>query len=192
MILKWNLIIIIKDIKINKISASEYTVIYIPENSLSTGLHKVFISFEDSNDGKTEKEWTFTILGESEKDTETLKLFGLEIPKRTAYIIGGGIGLIALAIIIPMVIMAIWKDRSEEISTNTVLPQSLPKTEEIPVINPPTEIQGLVKEDFKAPEPEIPESEITPVFEAPEPDEDLTNLYDQLKDLEEKDPNKTS
>lgn len=181
---------ITKEIKINKISESEYTVIYIPENSLTTGLHKVYIYFKDSNGKEAEKEWTFNIGTEEDDDADKFNIFGFEISKRTAYIIGGGIGLIALAIVIPMVIMTIWKDKSEEISTNTALPQSLPKTEDIPIVNPPIGIQGLVKESFQAPEPEIPIEEATTVFEAPEPEEDLTNLYKELKDLEEKEENK--
>ncbi len=186
-VVKLDNIDITKEIKINKISDSEYTVIYIPENSLTTGLHKVYIFFKDTKGGEAEKEWTFNISTGEEDDDDNFIIFGLEISKRTAYIIGGGIGLIALAIVMPMIIMAIWKDKSEEISTNTVLPQSLPKTDDIPIVNPPTEMETLVKESFQAPEPEIPTNEVSPVFEAPEPDEDLTNLYKELQDLEEKD-----
>lgn len=176
---------ITKEIKINKISDSEYTVIYLPEDPLSTGLHKISIYFKDSNGGETTKEWTFTISSEDEESGDTFNIFGLEISKRTAYIIGGGIGLIALAIIAPIVIMTIWKDKSDEISTNTALPPSIPRTEDIPITPTTTEVKNLVKESFEAPEPEIPETEDTTVFEAPEPEEDLTNLYQQLQNIQE-------
>ncbi len=177
-----------KEIVINKISESEHTMIYIPSSSLSTGLHKVYIFFKDSNGSQVEKEWTFTIKGdEQQEDTDSFNLFGLDIPKRTAYIIGGGIALIALAIVIPLVIMAIWKDKSTESSTNTALPQSIPMTEDIPDITTPTEIQTLTKEVFQAPEPDLPNEQITPMFQAPEPTEDLSSLYEQIKDLEEED-----
>jgi hypothetical protein len=83
--------------------------------------------------------------------------------------------------------MAIWKDKSTESSTNTALPQSIPMTEDIPDITTPTEIQTLTKEVFQAPEPDLPNEQITPMFQAPEPTEDLSSLYEQIKDLEEED-----
>lgn len=178
---------ITKEIKINKISDSEYTVIYIPQTPLSAGIHKVYISFDDSSKGSVEKEWTFTI-STGEEDTEMLKIFGSEIPKRTVYIVGGGLTLIALAIVIPMIIMAIWKDRSKEVSINTSLPPSIPPSEEITT----TTVQEIVKETPQVPQPQLEPDIDEPVFQAPEPEEDLTNLYEQIKDLEEEDKKETT
>ncbi len=179
-----------KEIKINKISASEYTIIYIPTTPLSTGIHKVYVSFKDSSKENVEKEWTFTI-STGEQDTEMLKIFGLEIPKRTVYIIGGGLTLIALAIVIPMIIMAIWKDRSKDISINTSLPPSIPPSENIPTVTT-TRVQEIVKETPQVLEPQLQPEIPEPIFEAPEPEEDLTNLYEQIKDLEEQDKKETT
>lgn len=182
---------ITKDIKINKISDSEYTVIYIPGNALDIGLHKISIYFKDSNGGEINKEWTFTISG-STQDSDVFNIFGFEIPKRTGYIIGGGIGLIALAILIPLVIMAVWKDNSKEISTeNVVLPKSLPSTEDVFVPQSQNTVENLVKEIPTPPEPDIqeddiPEPDIDTVFDAPLPEDGFTNMYQQIKEIEEK------
>ncbi len=181
---------IIKEIKINKISDSEYTIIYIPQTPLTAGIHKVYISFKDSSKESIEKEWTFTI-STDKQDTEMLKIFGLEIPKRTVYIIGGGLTLIALAIVIPMIIMTIWKDRSKEVSINTSLPPSIPPSENIPTVSTTT-VQQIVKETPQISEPQFEPETDEPVFEAPEPEEDLTNLYEQIKDLEDKDKKETT
>lgn len=183
---------ITSDIKINKISDSEYTVIYTPKNPLDIGLHKFSIYFKDSNDRDTQREWTFTISGETE-DGDTFNIFGFKIPKRTGYIIGGGIGLIALAIIIPLVVMAIWKDNSKEISTeNTVLPQSMPKAETPSIPDLQTKVQDLVQDTTLPPEPEIesteiPEPDIDSVFQAPEPEDTFANMYNSIKEIQEED-----
>ncbi len=214
---------ITSEIQINKISDSEHTVIYIPESPLTSGLHKITISFKDSNGGETEKEWAFTIsTPEEDEDSDSFNIFGFEIPKRTLFIVLGGIALIILAILIPLLIPIIWKEKSSDVTPNSILPESMPITNGLPSIGTPSQIQQLTKEDFKAPEPEItslkeedvvfeaPEPDllsedqnlqsfgnpnppsvegITPMYKAPEPEEDLTNLYQQIKDLEEKDKN---
>ena len=180
---------ITKDIKINKISDSEYTVIYTPESALDIGLHKVSIYFKDSNDGEIEKEWTFNISGPTD-DSDSFNIFGFDLPKRTGYIIGGGIALIAFAILIPLIVMAIWKDNSKQISAeNTVLPKSIPPTDT--TFEPQSTVQNIVKETPTPPEPEIEESEIPEpdidtVFGAPQPDDSFTNMYKQIKEVEEK------
>lgn len=173
-------------IQINKISDSEYTVIYLPEDPLEVGLHKVSIYFKDSNDAEVEREWTFTISGEADDD-DNFKIFGFEIPKRTGYIIGGGIALIALAILTPLIIMSLWKDRNKEVSTeNTALPQSIPPTQDLPIPEPTTPMKELVEDEFEPPEPELPGSDDNTVFEAPLPSDDFTNMYEEIKEVEEK------
>jgi len=198
-----------KDIKINKISDSEYTVIYIPEESLTFGLHKVDLSFEDSKQSPTQKTWTFTISGGEEEDSDFFNIFGFEIAKRTTYIIAGGLGLIVLAIVIPMLIVALWKDSSKEIvSNNYSLPQSLPSTTEIPTPQQEQEdLKDLVQENFQPPKPEesilaIPEPVVEteqisapePILETeerniPEPGEDLDSLYKQIEEIKQEEEN---
>ncbi len=192
---------ITKDIKINKISESEYTVIYIPEQALTYGLHKVDLTFEDSNKSSVQKSWTFTIQGgDEQEDTDYFNIFGFEIAKRTVLIIGGGLGLIVLAIVVPMVIVAIWKDGSKESEPNNyALPQSVPPTTEIPIEQRQAEdLKYLVKNDFQAPEPELPtpsqESIPEPTIEEqvvtpPEPVEDLDSLYKQIESIKQEEDN---
>lgn len=219
-----------EEIKINEVEENEHTVIYIPSSGLTNGVHKVSIYFEDSNGGERESEWTFSIGDENaSSDSDVFNILGLEIPKRTLYIVFGGIALIALAIIVPLLLPLIWKDTSKEVSKNTILPESIPPTTEIPVIPVSSPANKLTQEKFLAPEPEVaniePENEIvsttspvaidakeieepkeeitvvdssgqttvegiTPMFEDSQPEPDLENLYDQLKELEEKEENK--
>jgi len=212
---------ITQKIKINEISQSEYTVIYIPEDPLEDGIHKVYISLEDSQGENAQKEWTFTI-GE-EEDSESFNIFGLEIPKRTLYIVVGGIGIILLAIIIPILIVKIWKgDSQSSLQENPILPKTIPSGSEIPTNIQETEVENLVKrENFEAPEPEIsfdqkpvaeqqlsydnnevfeaPEPEIlqTPKAQTPtttplEPEQDLNSLYNQIKEIEGNNGNNNS
>ena len=188
-----------KEIKINKISDTEYTLIYIPQAPFDDGLHKVSVYFKDSNGEDVSKDWTFTISGAQQGDA--FKILGLEIPKRTAYIVLGGIALILLAILIPTVISSIWKDSSKETSAeNTILPESIPPTtpSDIPPVSQSENIT------FEAPEPEIPpvlqqtpqpspqpiestaqSEESKQSFNAPEPGEELSSLYEEIKKLEE-------
>jgi len=218
------------EIKINEVEENQHTVIYIPPSGLTNGVHKVSIYFEDSNGGEREVEWTFSIGDESaSSDSDVFNILGLEIPKRTLYIVFGGIALIALAIIVPLLLPLIWKDTSKEVSKNTILPDSIPPTTEIPVIPISSPANKLTQEKFLAPEPDVtniePKNEvvattspvaidaketeepkeeitvvdtsgqttvegITPMFEDSQPEPDLENLYDQLKELEEKEENK--
>ena len=194
-----------EELKINKISDSEHTLIYIPETPLAEGLHKVSVSFKDSSGEDITKEWTFTISGTQQGDT--FNIFGLEISKRTTYIILGGITLILLAIFIPSIISSLWKEDSKQASAeNMALPESIPPTPptEMPQPSPqPTQSTAQPQESeqvFQAPEPEIPQmpqpspqptqstaqpQEPQATFTAPEPQEDLSLLYEEIKKLEE-------
>jgi hypothetical protein len=215
--LKLDNVDITEKIKINKISDSEYTIIYVPEEPLEKGMHKVYVTLEDSNGTKAEKDWTFTI-GQEDEDTNSFNIFGLKISKTTLFIITGGIFLIFLAIMIPILVVKIWKKKPEySIQENPILPKSIPPVSEIPQTTQETKIEEMVKENFEAPEPELntelekfdniqesnpintqeeifqaPEPEIveenkektlTPT--PPEPEQDLSSLYNQIKSLED-------
>ncbi len=163
---------ITEEIKINKVEENEHTVIYLPQNPLSEGVHKVSIYFKDSNGGEVEKEWTFTIGQENEDyDSDSFKILGLEIPKRTLYIVLGGLALIGLAIFVPLLLPLIWKDSSKEVSKNTILPESIPITNETPIIPVESPVKKLTEEKFDAPEPQISNEESNKdVFVAVEPE----------------------
>jgi len=210
------------EVKINKISESEYTVIYLPEEPLDEGTHKVSISVEDSQGLDVNKEWTFTIGGE--EDENSFYIFGLEIPKRTTYIVLGGIFTILLAIIIPIVIVKIWKsDSRPSLQENPILPKNIPQESNFPVNNRQNVvIQEKSKQTFEAPEPQISKQEQGILnldekklydagqeeFEAPEPQiltkneinkqkttppepkQDLSELYEEIKNLENQNGNK--
>lgn len=180
---------ITNSVNFNRISDSEYTVIYLPEENISEGLHKVEITLKDSSGTEAIKDWTFTILSDDENDGN-LNIFGYSIPTRTAIIIGGGLALIALAIIIPIIIFAVWKDQSDETPVeNPTLPPTLPTEDSIPLDTTPNNINNLVTQ---APPP-VPVEETPPVQPAPppEPKDDLDLIYSQIKELEGEDSKQT-
>ncbi|HOV29675.1 MAG TPA: hypothetical protein PLD77_01195 [Candidatus Dojkabacteria bacterium] len=96
-------------VKINKISKAEYTLIYQPEENLSSGQHKAEISFQDSASKSATKSWTFTIT--SEEDTSDIfTIFGYQIPKKTIIIVLVGILIVIIALIAPFIISSVWKE----------------------------------------------------------------------------------
>lgn len=114
--------------KINKISENEYTLIYQPTEDLVDGTHKGEISFEDTKGKKATKTWDFTI--NSKADTSgSYNIFGIEISKRTAFIIGIGILLIVIAICIPLLIAAIWGKGKRDEKETTYATRNTPTTE---------------------------------------------------------------
>lgn len=166
---------ITEKIKINKISDSEYTVIYLPETDIETGIHKVEISFKDSNGQEAKKDWTFTIAGE-EENTDNFNIFGYYINKRIAYIIAGGIGLIVLAIIVPIIIFAVWKDEKKEETPVPPTP-TIPKTSNI------IETPEIVTEPIQ-PVQQVPQQQ---TYTAPEPSEDIAQLLGQIEEIKKED-----
>jgi len=85
------------EIKINKISSQEYTIIYQPLEDFAEGIHKAEAFFKDSAGHDVTKEWTFTIQETvDEYKEETINIFGLDISKRILLIVG--IGLVVVII----------------------------------------------------------------------------------------------
>lgn len=105
---------ITKDLKINQISKSEFTIVYSPKDEYKLGTHKVNVRFKDNKGGLAQKDWTFEIIEDSEKDEETVNLFGYDIPKRTAMIVGGGIALLLLAIFVPWILYLLWRGSKDD------------------------------------------------------------------------------
>ncbi len=170
---------ITEKLKINKISESEYTVIYLPEEDITSGIHKVEISFKDSNGKEATKDWTFTIKGD-EENNDSFNILGYQINKRIAYIIGGGIGLIVLAIFVPIIIFAVWKDeKKEEIPTPPT--PSTPKTSSIETVQITQPVTKLVE---PTPVQTVPTEQS---YSAPEPDADIAQLLNQIEDIKKED-----
>lgn len=100
------------------------SIMYRPGLPLPLGSHKVTLTFEDSAGKTTTKQWTFTIIGETEEYTEeedddTISILGVTLPKRTAYIIGIGITLFVLALLIPWLLFAAWRrSRDDDIDSD--------------------------------------------------------------------------
>jgi hypothetical protein len=116
-------------IKINKISASEYTLIYQPDKDLEKGVHQAEVFFLDTKGNDVTKSWNFTIETE-EKSQDTYNIFGYEVAKNIVLIIGIGTLTVILALVAPFVIFSIWKsDTGSEMNKNDRLPPSTPKDE---------------------------------------------------------------
>ena len=142
-------------VKFNKISESEYTVIYQTENEYDAGLHKAEINFSDDHSLEANKSWTFNITTE-EKDPNKFYFFGYGINKTIVYVVAGGILLLVLALIIPLVLVKVWKEDEETVEEDTTLTPPQP-------INP---VESLVNQ------PETQQTEIVPeenlIFSKPE------------------------
>ena len=117
-------------IKINKISDTEYTIIYQPQQDLEAGLHKAEAMFKDSKGSDISKSWSFTIQALGIEDDSTYNIFGYEIGKNVVRIIAIGVVTVILAIVAPFIIFSIWKgDTTKDDSTvysNSKLPPSIP------------------------------------------------------------------
>ena len=107
-------------VKFNKISESEYTLIYQTEKEFEVGLHKVEISFEDSEDLEANKSWTFTIEGENQ-DPDKFYIFGYGISKTIVYVVTGGVLLLLLALVVPLILVKVWKDDENTSEKDDVL-----------------------------------------------------------------------
>lgn len=90
-----------------------YSVAYTPETPHSEGIHKVQVSFEDSKTAKATKDWTFTVIPE-DQNTDVIKIFGFEIPKRLATIVAAGLAILLLALIVPWLLYLAWRGTKEE------------------------------------------------------------------------------
>lgn len=166
-------------IKINRISDEEYTIIYQPQQDLEAGLHKAEAMFKDSKGSDISKSWSFTIQALGTADDSTYNIFGYEIGKNVVRIIAIGVVTVILAIVAPFIIFSIWKgDTTKDDSTvysNSKLPPSIP-TDDTKYI--PTEEEFGVQHMVQA----------EPTQEKPS-EEDVWDKYSAPKPLE-KDSNK--
>jgi len=127
-------------VKFNKISESEYTLIYQSEKEYESGLHKVEISFSDSNNLEAQKSWTFNIFTD-EKDPNKFYIFGYGISKTIVYVVAGGLLLILLALIVPLILVRIWKEDKETVEEDDTLSPPTPTDTVSKMVNepPPTD-----------------------------------------------------
>lgn len=209
------------DIKINKISAQEYTVIYQPQEDLEEGIHKAEVTFKDSAGHEVTKEWTFTIQETVEKlSDETINLFGIDLNKRILLIVGIGLVVVILAIVAPIIIFNVWKEdklreQEEPQSNEPIKPYIQPQkpeyieptvqTEEIKgkVETKPEEVVPEEVEEpttFVAPEPVIEKTSIPAEIVPPEPDlttdlptdDTIKQLFEQVQKAQEESPKTNS
>jgi hypothetical protein len=95
--------------KFNKISESEYTIIYQTEEEYVSGLHRVDMSFKDRQGLGAQKSWTFNIETD-EQDPDKFYIFGYGISKMILYVTAGGLLLILLSLIVPLILVRVWKE----------------------------------------------------------------------------------
>jgi hypothetical protein len=191
-----------ENIKINRISQQEYTLIYQPEKDLDKGLHKAEVIFSDTEELETTKSWNFTIEEKEERAKDTYIIFGYEIAKNMVHIIGIGVLTVILALFTPFIIFSIWKDDKEqsEKNTNTKLPPSTPtdhteytQEEETTELKEKVESQTDVEEEkeedvwdkYSAPKPIITKDQKEKDLK------DLTELDKELDDIQTKEEDKS-
>lgn len=132
-----------KEIKINKISEREFTLIYQPSEDLKDGIHKAEISFSDTKDKEGSKSWEFTINSNTDDNSEVYVIFGKEISKRTMLIIGMGFLLIILAICVPLLISLIWGTNKKQETSTLYTSRNIPSDSEFenqPYIPPSVDV----------------------------------------------------
>jgi len=209
------------DIKINKISTQEYTIIYQPQEDLAEGIHKAEVTFKDSAGHEVTKEWTFTIQETiAELTDETINIFGIDLSKRILLIVGIGLVVVILAIVAPIIIFNVWKEdklrgQEEPQSNEPIKPYIQPQEPEY--IEPPVQPEEIkekvekqpeevvteeVKEPttFVAPEPVIEETQIPEEIVPPEPDlatdlptdDTIKQLFEQVQKAQEEPPQTNS
>jgi hypothetical protein len=163
---------ITNSVSINKISDQEHTVIYQPNNDLTNGIHKVEITFTDSNNKSVDKAWTFTINASQTENTGYYNILGLQISQRTLIIIGVGLLVVILAVVAPIIIFNVWKDdQNKDMSEKQVIPdlpsEPIPTTSE----NQFSEVPNLVEPPITVSQEEEPEEDVWNNFSAPTPTE---------------------
>lgn len=180
------------EIRINRISQQEYTLIYQPEQDFDPGLHKAQVSFSDTEELETTKSWSFTIQEEERRDEDTYSVFGYDIAKNIVHIIAIGILTVLLALITPFIIFSIWKDDKEdpEKYTNTKLPPSIPSDDTKYV--QPEEISEVREKVETETTTEEKEDDVWDKYSAPKPVVTEEQKEKDLKDLNEldKEPDK--
>lgn len=181
------------ELKLNELSEAEISITYTPQQKYKTGLHKVTVSFADSNGEKAEKSWVFNVVSDSSTEGEdTYNLWGFEIPKRTAWIIGGGIGILILALIVPWLLYLAWRgsgDNYEDVykQTSPVVPETSPEPSFSSYIQEPTPppVPAAPVYEPALPVVEDVDTSVNPVVVAPEPQENEPDdsTTKQLEDL---------
>jgi hypothetical protein len=171
-------------IKINRISDEEYTIIYQPQQDLEAGLHKAEVIFADSSESDINKSWDFTIQALETEDDSTYNIFGYEIGRNVVRVIAVGVVTVILAIVAPFIIFSIWKgDKTKDDSTiyaNSKLPPSIPtdNTEYTPV-EKDFGVKEMVETD---PEPvENTEEDLWDKYSAPKPQEGDSNVEEEAE-----------
>jgi hypothetical protein len=158
--------------KFNRISQAEHTLIYQTEDEYEAGLHKVEISFTDSEGLKAEKSWTFNIETD-QRDPDKFYIFGYGISKIIAYVVVGGLLLLILALIVPIILVKVWKEDEDTVERDDTLtpPQQTNTVENIvnqpaedttfsKLNNPPLTAQTTTPEPYIP--PDIPEAQAPP------------------------------
>jgi hypothetical protein len=137
-------------IKLNKITDSSFTVIYQTDEDFTAGLHKAEIYFKDSKEQEISKSWTFTIKNDTDDiNTDSITFFGIELAKRTAIIIGIGIAVVLIAIIVPVIIFAVWKeDNNKDNNSNPKLPPTVPS--DTPMYTPTVQDNRMLRQKVES------------------------------------------
>ena len=176
-----------KEIRINKINETEYTIIYHPEEELEYGINKVELSFKDKQGQQASRVWNFVIKSDKDTDDESLLLFGYEIPKNILIIVGIGLITVILALAIPFIIFTIWKGDKRrddrEPFQNDKLPPSTPKdTPQYVGIDSkePEFLKDKVKTKEELNEETKKEEDVWDMYSAPKP-EDLEKDLKEVK-----------
>jgi hypothetical protein len=145
--------------KFNRISDAEHTLIYQTEQEYEPGLHKVDMTFTDSEELDAQKSWTFNIETE-QRDADKFYIFGYGISKIIAYVILGGLLLLILALIVPIILVKVWKEDEDTVERDDTLTPPQPTNTVENIVNQATQETTFTKLDT---------TPLTPQTTTPEP-----------------------
>jgi hypothetical protein len=168
------------NIRLNRITEREYTIIYQPEKELDEGLHKAEVIFKDSEGQEVSRLWNFMITSDRETEDDIYTIFGYDIPRNIVIIVGIGLLTVILALAIPFIIFSIWKGDKRrddgEPYQNDRLPPSTPK-DDTQYVQVSTEEPEYLKDKVKTKKEvygkeEKKEEDVWDMYSAPKPEEE--------------------
>ncbi len=182
-----------EEIRINKISKEQYTIIYHPERELDFGVNKVQLSFKDKEGQEASRTWSFVIKSDKDVSEDSFLIFGYEIPRNVVIIVGIGLITVILALIIPFIIFTIWKgDKRKddrEPYQNDKLPPSTPKdtTQYVEIsTQEPEYLKDKVKTKEETHTTDEEKKDVWDMYSAPKPE----NLKEESEEISESQPTK--
>jgi hypothetical protein len=131
------------------------------------------------------KSWNFTIKSDTTTTSDTYTIFGYEIAKNIALIVIVGTITVILAILVPFIIFAVWRnDDKNEVNENDRLTSFVPN-DESKYVQTEDSTQVRRKVDNIEPKPQEKDSDVWDMYSAPKPVVSEEQKQEDLSAIEE-------